>query len=123
MMRIFPVVIIPLLLIHMPANGDPISYTIKNNKQKNEYKFSKCIDGATYYRQKLTYDEICKYGTNCPEHDAKVKVLMYCMYPNLSTCFENKAWKTANELVGLQKKHQYWFANTRSELREWREPK
>lgn len=26
---------------------------------------------------------------------------MYCVLPNLSECFENKSWKSANQLVGV----------------------
>lgn len=29
------------------------------------------------------------------------KTVMYCTEQNLSECFENKSWKSANQLVGL----------------------
>ena len=81
--------------------SDDFSFGSGIKKYKEEYKNSKCIDKATYHREKLAYEEICKYGISCPSVKTKENITMYCMELNLSECFENKSWKTANQLVGI----------------------
>ena len=83
---------------------DGFPFPMVHPKGKAGYKFSKCINGATYYRQDLTFDEVCKYGKKCPDKNTGKKFTVYCMEKKLSECFENKAWRTANELVHLPKR-------------------
>ena len=71
-------------------------------KEKLNYKFEQCIDGVTQYREALTYDEICKYGSGCPAEPHAKKKEMFCQSENLSECFEQKQWKTAHELIGVE---------------------
>jgi len=78
--------------------------TNRNKKSKKDYSSSKCIKGTTKHRQNLTYQEVCNYGAKCPEEKYDKKAVMYCLEKNLSQCFENKAWKTGNELVGIPSK-------------------
>lgn len=68
---------------------------------KDHFSYSKCIDVAAKYREKLTYDELCRYSQACPSVKSSKKYESYCIYNNLSECFENKAWKTAHQLLGL----------------------
>ena len=68
---------------------------------KDQFSYSKCIDVAATYREKLTYDELCRYGPACPSVKSNKKYESYCIYNNLSECFENKAWKTANQLLEI----------------------
>ena len=81
------------LLFSKLANG--------NKKSKKDYNNSKCFKGTTKHRQKLTYQEVCNYGAKCPEEKYDKQAVMYCLEKNISQCFENKTWKTANELVGI----------------------
>ena len=100
-MRILVVLFVSLVFSSASVFGDQVRFVSKDKKSKEHYKYSKCVEGATYFRQKLSYDEVCKYGSRCPKQDSKTKVRMYCMHKNISECFEKKAWKTENELVGL----------------------
>lgn len=85
--------------INCSANESPFGQA--GQKAKEDYTHSKCIKNTTNYTEYLTYEEICKYGTSCPEKNQKNKFRMYCMESNLSECFEKKSWKTSNQLVGL----------------------
>ncbi len=68
---------------------------------KEQFRYSKCIDKATVYRERLTYDELCRYGQACPSVKSHEKYESFCLYRNLSECFEHKAWKTSYQLLGL----------------------
>ncbi len=68
---------------------------------KEQFRYSKCIDKATVYRERLTYDELCRYGQACPSVKSYEKYESFCLYRNLSECFEHKAWKTSYQLLGL----------------------
>lgn len=84
-------------------NSYAVDMIFKNSQQKpkEEYKYYKCVDTVTNYREKLTYDEICRYGAGCPFENEDGKTIVYCTDQNLSECFENKSWKTPNQLVGV----------------------
>jgi len=68
------------------------------------YSEKKCADVDVHYSNYLSRDEICKYRVEgcIAESNDKGKVKMYCLEVDLSKCFENKRWKTINELVGLK---------------------
>jgi antitoxin component YwqK of YwqJK toxin-antitoxin module len=93
-----------LVFIPLITLAGSLEFKSGNKKSKQDYQHSKCVNETTKYKQKLTYQETCKYGTTCPEKKMNGKTLMYCTYTNISQCFENKAWKTSNELVGISSK-------------------
>ena len=68
---------------------------------KDSFKYSKCNNAPTGLSAQLTYDELCRYGTGCPAVKKQTKYDSYCSRENLSQCFEDKAWQSANEVVGL----------------------
>ena len=96
-------IIFMVLLLHFNNASYAAESIFKHSqkKSKDEYKYSKCVDGFTAYREKLSYHEICKYGSSCPSEKAGSKTVMYCTEGNLSECFEKKSWKNANQLVGV----------------------
>jgi len=94
------ITILFFLFINSSYAADTI-FKHAQQKPKEEYKYSKCVDGFTSYREKLTYHEICKYGASCPSEKEGGKIIMYCTEQNLSECFENKSWKSSNQLVGV----------------------
>lgn len=68
------------------------------------FKEKKCAEASFHYSNYLTHAEICKYrnkGCLINMH-TKRKEKMHCFEENLSSCFENKSWKTIHELVGLK---------------------
>lgn len=73
----------------------------KPAKSSEGYKHSKCIEEAVNHKQKLTYQEICKYSSGCPEEKSDEKILMYCLRSEINQCFESGAWQTINEVVGV----------------------
>jgi len=69
---------------------------------KEDFNKRKCIKSSTKIKERLSYQEICKYGANgCLKIKPQDKQLMYCQENLLSKCFENKSWVTSNQLVGL----------------------
>lgn len=89
-------------MIPINSFGSESLFDESSRKVKSDYKYSKCIDGPTKYVENLAYEEICKYGSSCPEKRFEKKIKMYCRESNLSQCFEKKAWKTPNQLLGIQ---------------------
>lgn len=68
-------------------------------KKNEEYNHVSCMQGKAEHSAQLTYEEICKYGQECPR--AKQKQLAYCRETLLSQCFTKKAWLTSNNFFGL----------------------
>ena len=75
----------------------------KKSPSKDSFKYSKCNSVRTTFTEKLTYDELCRYGTGCPSVKRKEKYTAYCTTEKLSQCFEEKGWRLGHELVGLSK--------------------
>lgn len=78
-----------------------VGFEKKNGPKKEDFEHSKCVSSSTKYREDLAYHEICRYGVSCPKEKSDKKITMYCSHANLSECFENKGWKNANQLIGL----------------------
>jgi hypothetical protein len=100
MIKLVLVILIALTFSTKSLSGNLV-FGSGSKKSKGEYEHSKCIENSTNYRERLTYEEVCKYGVSCPSVKTKDKITMYCMESNLSECFVNKSWKTDNQLVGV----------------------
>ena len=96
-------VIVAFMIFSVSGNSiaSDLAFSNSKKKSKDDYGYSKCIDVSTSYREKLTYEEICKYGVSCPNEKSQKKVTMYCMESNLSECFVYRSWKSPNQLVGI----------------------
>lgn len=67
------------------------------------YNIKKCVKVSSYYSNRLTQSEICRYrGKGClPNLHNNAKVNMHCLEEKISDCFENEKWITITELVEL----------------------
>lgn len=78
----------------------------RGSKSAEEYKNHKCIQGtvlAGSLQAQLTPDELCRYGKmGCSSLEGKSKITAYCEFPNLSQCFEKKAWFSIDQHLGVK---------------------
>lgn len=88
------------LFITQESIGDD-SIVNKKRKPKEDYKYSKCVDIYIYHQAELSQEEICQYSISCPSKPPKKRANMFCTEENISECFINKSWKSANQLVGI----------------------
>ena len=99
-LRIF--IIVLTLLVSTNSLADRSSFFGSKKLTADDFVKSKCVNSITYYSELLSSKEVCKYGSNsCSNIDSSAKVKMYCLHENLSECFENKAWLTEHQLMGL----------------------
>ena len=74
---------------------------IKLLEPENSYEFSKCVEFDTRLRRSMSYEEICKYGQECPAKKTDDEIEMLCRLSTVGECFEEKAWVTFNQFIGL----------------------